>query len=53
MNYATEIGLDAVIHMPSFIKIGSEIQMLKGGNTQTHTRERTHTHTYARARRGR
>jgi hypothetical protein len=35
MRYAVEIGSDAVIYIPSFIKIGSGIQKLIGG-TQTH-----------------
>jgi hypothetical protein len=30
-KYTIEIGSDAVIHMPSFIKIGSGIQKLFGG----------------------
>jgi hypothetical protein len=36
---AIEMGLDAMIYIPSFIKIGSDIQKLKGvgGDSQTHT----------------
>jgi hypothetical protein len=35
------VGSDAVIYIPSLIKIGSGVQMLiGGGDTQTHT----HTH---------
>jgi hypothetical protein len=39
MNYAFEMGSGAMIHIPSFIKIGSAIQNLigvRGGDTQTH-----------------
>jgi hypothetical protein len=36
-NYAVEMGSGAVIYVPSFIKIGSGIQKLIGGDTQTHT----------------
>jgi hypothetical protein len=36
MTYAVEMGLGAMIHTPSFIKIGSDIQNLIGGATQTH-----------------
>jgi hypothetical protein len=39
MNYAFEMGSDAMIHIPSFIKIGSGIQKLMREihrhNTQT------------------
>jgi hypothetical protein len=38
MKYAVEMGLGAMINIPSFIKIGSGIQKLIGG-AQTH---RTH-----------
>jgi hypothetical protein len=31
------MGSGAVIYVPSFIKIGSGVQKLKGGDTQTHT----------------
>jgi hypothetical protein len=31
------MGSGAVIYVPSLIKIGSGIQKLMGGNTQTHT----------------
>jgi hypothetical protein len=38
-NYVIEVGSGAVIHVPSFIKIGSGIQKLIGGiHTQTATR---------------
>jgi hypothetical protein len=35
MKYAVEIGSGAMIHIPSFIKIGSGIQKLIRGDTQT------------------
>jgi hypothetical protein len=31
------MGSGAVIYVPSFIKIGSDVQKLIGGDTQTHT----------------
>jgi hypothetical protein len=34
-NYAVEMGSGAVIYLPSCIKIGSGIQKLIGGDTQT------------------
>jgi hypothetical protein len=37
MKYVVEIGSDAMIYIPSFIKIGSDIQKLMGvGDSQTH-----------------
>jgi hypothetical protein len=36
MKYATEMGSDAMIYIPSLIKVGSGIQKLIGGDTQTH-----------------
>jgi hypothetical protein len=35
------MGSGAVIYVPSFIKIGSGVQKLIAGNTQTHTRTAT------------
>jgi hypothetical protein len=35
MKYAVEIGSGAMIHIPSFIKIGSGIQKLIRGYTET------------------
>jgi hypothetical protein len=35
------MGSGAVINIPSFIKIGSGIQKLIGGDTQTHTQTAT------------
>jgi tetrahydrodipicolinate N-succinyltransferase len=37
MKYAVEMGPGAVIYTPSFINIGSGIQKLTRGDTQTHT----------------
>jgi hypothetical protein len=36
MKYAVEMGSGAMIYIPSFIKIGSGIQKLIRGDTQTH-----------------
>jgi hypothetical protein len=36
MKYDGEIGSGAMIHIPSFIKIGSGTQKLIGEETQTH-----------------
>jgi hypothetical protein len=35
MKYAVEMGSGAMIYIPSFIKIGSGIQKLTRGDTQT------------------
>jgi hypothetical protein len=35
MKYAVEMGSGAMIYIPSFIKIGSGIQKLIGGYTDT------------------
>jgi hypothetical protein len=35
---------DAMIHVPSFIKIGSSIHKLMGGGIYRHTDEQTHRH---------
>jgi hypothetical protein len=37
MTYAAEMGLDAMIYIPSFIKIGSGIQKLVWGKEYTDT----------------
>jgi hypothetical protein len=37
MKYAVEMGSDALIYIPSFIKTGSSIQKLTGGYTYRHT----------------
>jgi hypothetical protein len=38
MKYAAEMGSGGMVYIPSFIKIGSDIQTLLGGSTniQTH-----------------
>jgi hypothetical protein len=36
MKYAVEIGPGATIYIPSFVKIGSGIEKLIRGDTQTH-----------------
>jgi hypothetical protein len=36
-NQAVEMGSGAVIHVPSFMKIGSGVQKLIGGYTDIHT----------------
>jgi hypothetical protein len=35
MQYAVEMGSDAVIYTPNFIKTGLDIQKLTGGNSHT------------------
>jgi hypothetical protein len=37
MKYAVEVGSGAMIYIPSFIKIGSAIQKLIGGYTDSMT----------------
>jgi hypothetical protein len=48
MKYAVEMGSGAMIYMPSFIKIGSDIQTLigNGGYTDTQTVCRPHKLTF-------
>jgi hypothetical protein len=36
MKYAAEMGSGPMIYIPNFIKIGSDIQKIIGGDTQTH-----------------
>jgi hypothetical protein len=36
MKYVVEMGSVVMIYIPSFIKIGSVIQKLMGGDIQTH-----------------
>jgi hypothetical protein len=36
MKYAVEMGSGAVMYVPGFIKIGSGIQKVNRGDTQTH-----------------
>jgi hypothetical protein len=40
------MGSGAVIYIPSFIKIGSGIQRLIEGDSQTHTHTQTSTYTH-------
>jgi hypothetical protein len=35
MKYTVEMGSGAMMYIPSFVKIGSGIQKLIGGDTQT------------------
>jgi hypothetical protein len=37
MKYADEMGSSTTIYIPSFMKTGSDIQKLIGGDKQTHT----------------
>jgi hypothetical protein len=46
MKYAAEMGSCIMIHIPSFIKIGSGIQKLKGEYTDTQTTWRSHKPTF-------
>jgi hypothetical protein len=39
MEYDVEIGFGATIYIPSFIKIGSGIEEVITGDTQTHRQE--------------
>jgi hypothetical protein len=36
MNYSVEVGSGAMIYIPSFINIGSDIQKLMGGGIHRH-----------------
>jgi hypothetical protein len=40
MKYANEMGLGAMVYIPSFIKIGSAIHRLIRGDTQAHGQHR-------------
>jgi hypothetical protein len=44
MKYAVEMGSDGMMYIPSFIKIGSDIETLLGGltNIQTHRQHGDH-----------
>jgi hypothetical protein len=44
MKYAVEMGSDAMIYIPSFIKIGSGIQrlILGGGDLEAHRQNGDH-----------
>jgi hypothetical protein len=37
MNYTVNMGLGAMIYIPTFLKIGGDIQKLIGENTYRHT----------------
>jgi hypothetical protein len=37
MTYTVEIGSGAMMYIPSFVKIGSGIQKLRGGGDSTET----------------
>jgi hypothetical protein len=37
MKYAVQMGLGAMVYIPSFTKTGSDIQKLKGGGLFTDT----------------
>jgi hypothetical protein len=39
MKYAVEMGSGAMIYIPGFMKIGSGIQKLIWGDTQTHRQQ--------------
>jgi hypothetical protein len=42
MKYAVQVGSGDMINIPSFIKIGSAIQMLMGGGIHTHRQHGDH-----------
>jgi hypothetical protein len=42
MKCAVDMGSGSMIHIPSFIKIGSRIRKLIGGYTHTQTAWRSH-----------
>jgi hypothetical protein len=46
MKYAVEISSDAIIYVSFFIKIGSGIQKLTGGYTDTQTAWASHKSTF-------
>jgi hypothetical protein len=43
MKYAVEMGADAMIYIPSFVKTGSDIQKLIGRGIHRHTDTETYT----------
>jgi hypothetical protein len=49
MKDAVEMGSDAMIYVPSFIKTGSAIQKLIGGHTDTQTAWRSYEPTLGRS----
>jgi hypothetical protein len=46
MKYTVEMGSGAMIYVPSFLKIGSGIQKLLTGDSQTHTAWKLHKPTF-------
>jgi hypothetical protein len=46
MEYAIEMGLGAVMYIPSFMKIGSAVQKLMGGCTVAQRAWRSHKPTF-------
>jgi hypothetical protein len=46
MKYAVEMGSAAMIYIPSFIKIDSDIQKIMGGGGNTQTAWRLHKPTF-------
>jgi hypothetical protein len=46
MNYAAEMRSDAIMYIPSFIKISSDTQNVIQGDTHRHMDGWTHTHTH-------
>jgi hypothetical protein len=42
MKYAAEMDFSAMIHIPSFLKIGSSAQKLIGVDSQTHRQHENH-----------
>jgi hypothetical protein len=46
MKYAVEMGSDAMMYIPSYIKICSGIQKLIAGFTDTQTAQRLHKPTF-------
>jgi hypothetical protein len=45
MNFSVEMGSGSMINLPSFIKIGSGIPKLLGGDTYRDTETHRHTQT--------
>jgi hypothetical protein len=43
MKYVVKMGSGAMIYIPSFLKIGSDIHKLRGRNSQTHRQLRVRT----------
>jgi hypothetical protein len=43
MKYAVNMGLGALIYVPSFITFGGDVQNVIWGDKQTHNQEEDHT----------